>query len=110
LKANCNPQLGPAAALVQLLTEYPDLPRLAWRVSEIDPLSDTLHGSGGRDSDPRSVIEPWAQVLGAEVRRTPFTFEGVECLEFRVETDWRDVRVRIVLSCPASVLAVAVAA
>ncbi|MGE9282283.1 hypothetical protein ACP4B2_27565 [Streptomyces rochei] len=107
MKTNPISQHGAAVALVQLLEEFPDLPKLAWRLPENEFLSGALYGSGPRMDDPRPTAMAWAEALGAEVVEKPFLFEHTQHVEFAVETVWRDVPVRIYLSCPASVLPVA---
>lgn len=98
-------QRGSAVALVELLTECADLPTLSWRISDSDFHADRLNGSGPRDADPRPVVAAWAAVLGGEPVETRFMFDGEPNLECALETVWRDVRVRICLSCPVSLLA-----
>ncbi|MER7801191.1 hypothetical protein ABTX71_12755 [Streptomyces parvulus] len=99
------PQLGPATALVQLLTENPTLPALSWRISASEFSADTLHGSAPHTEDPRPVAAAWAAALGAEVSKKPFLYDGdVEYVEFAVVTVWRDVPVQIYTSCPVSLL------
>lgn len=98
-----NPQIGAATALVQLLTEFSDLPTLAWRISDHESLADSLHG-GGALADPRPVVRVWAEALGGEVAETRFLYNSEKHVQFAVETVWRDVPVLIRMSCTASVL------
>jgi hypothetical protein len=101
-------QISAALALTQLLQEFGDLPPLAWRISNREGLSGELSG-GGMFPDPGPVVAAWADALGGAVVETPFQFDGEPHVEFVVAMVWRDVRVRICLSCPASA-ATAVAA
>lgn len=105
-------QISAATALVQLLQEQErlGLPRLAWRISDLESLSGTLFGSGRSATDPRLATDAWAEALGAEVVRTPFEYGGAEHVQFAVETVWRDVPVQICLSCLADALTEAVSA
>ena len=103
LKTNPIRQHGAAVALVQLLEEFGDLPSLAWRLSNHESLAGDLSG-GGVFLDPRPVVAVWADALGVAVVETPFPYDDTTHVEFAVETVWRDVRVRIVLSCPLAAL------
>lgn len=105
MAASSQTQISAATALVQLLTEYPDLPTLAWRISDRESLADRVYGSGPRMADPRPVVAVWAEALGGEVVETPFVYDDEENVEFAVRTVWRDVPVEICMSCPASLLA-----
>ncbi|MFL1904827.1 hypothetical protein ACJWDR_37845 [Streptomyces tauricus] len=103
MKTNPIPQLSAATALVQLLTEFSDLPMLAWRISDRESLADSLFG-GRALEDPRPVVCMWAEALGSEVTETRFPYNGEEHIQFAVEAVWRDVPVLISMSCPASAL------
>lgn len=105
LKTNPIRQHGAAVALVQLLEEHPTLPALSWRISAHEYLADSLQGSHTRAEDPRPIAEAITSALGTEVIETEFVFEDEPNLECSVETVWRDVRVRIVMSCPVALLA-----
>ncbi|CAM5718980.1 hypothetical protein [Streptomyces fumanus] len=105
MKTNPISQLSAATALVQLLTEHPDLPALSWRISAHERLAGIVQGSHTRNEDPRPIARAWAAALGTEVVETEFVFEDEPNVECSVETVWRDVRVRIVMSCPVSALA-----
>ena len=98
-------QHGAAVALVQLLKEFGDLPPLYWQISNHEFYRGGLYGFASFP-DPRPVMAVWAEALGATVTETQFPYTNDETYaQFAVETLWRDVRVRIVMSCPASVLA-----
>lgn len=104
MKTNPIAQHGAAVALVQLLEEFSDLPPLAWRLSNHPSLAGEL-SAGGVFPDPRPVAAAWADALGVHVVETPFFYADTTYVEFAVETVWRDVRMRICLSCPAAELA-----
>ncbi|MFE0808157.1 hypothetical protein ACFW34_11825 [Streptomyces sp. NPDC058848] len=104
MKTNPISQHGAAVALVQLLEEHPTLPMLSWRISNHEYLAGSLQGSHTRSEDPRPIAAVWASALGTQVVETEFVFEGEPNLECAVDAVWRDVRVRIVLSCPVSLL------
>ncbi|GAA3957219.1 hypothetical protein GCM10022384_07840 [Streptomyces marokkonensis] len=110
MKTNPISQHGAAVALVQLLEEHPTLPALSWRISAHKHLAGDLQGSHTRAEDPRPIAEAWASALGTQVIETEFLFEDEPNLECAVETVWRDVRVRIVMSCPVSLLVASVVA
>ena len=105
MAASSQTQISAATALVQLLTEYPDLPTLAWRISDHASLANTLYGSGPNSEDPRPIVAAWAEALGGEVAETPFNLDGEARVEFAVRTVWRDVPVRICMSYPVVLLA-----
>lgn len=104
MASNCNPQHGAAVALVQLLEEFSDLPQLNWRLSNRENLAGEL-SAGGMFPDPRPVTAAWADALGARVIETEFQYDGEPFIEFTVDTVWRDVSVRICLSCSVTALA-----
>lgn len=102
---NSNPQHGAAVALVQLLHEFGDLPMLTWHFSNRENLAGGL-SAGGMFPDPRPVVAAWADALNVAVSEVPFQYDGVPYVEFSLATVWRDVQVRICLSCPVSALTV----
>jgi hypothetical protein len=104
LKTNPSPQHGTAVALVQLLEEFGDLPLLYWQISNHESFRGELYGFASVQ-DPRPIVTAWADALGTSVTESPFQHRDETHVEFAIETVWRDVRVRICLSCPASVLA-----
>ena len=103
-------QATAATALVQLLQQHPEHPKVAWRVPDHDPLIGSLHGSLSSKRDVVAAVAAWAGFLGVEPRRTPFVYEGVERVELSVETVWRDVPVSVHGSCLVSALAERVSA
>ncbi|MCX4994302.1 hypothetical protein [Streptomyces longwoodensis] len=104
MKTNPSPQHGAAIALVQLLEEFADLPLLYWQISNHESFRGDLYGFTTAP-DPRPIVTAWADALGASVAESTFQYADEPHVQFTVETVWRDVRVRIILSCPASVLA-----
>jgi hypothetical protein len=96
-----NPQLAPAAALVQLLQEHPDLPALTWTIQRGGPAE--LRGDAYAEDHPFEVLRSWADVLGGEITPDTADFEcgGLRRRMHRLTTVWRDVRV--VVSAAATV-------
>ena len=103
MKNNPIRQHGAAVALVQLLEEFGDLPPLTWHLSNRESLASGLSG-GGMFPDPRPVAAAWADALGVAVVETQFPYDDTTYVQFAVDTVWRDVRVRICLSCPLAAL------
>ena len=87
-----NPQRGPAQALLELLTEHPNLPHLNW---SIPPNDTTLHANL-LCSDARHAVTSWSQALGCDPWE-PFTYEreGVPHTSQHIVTTWRDVNVTL---------------
>lgn len=92
-------QLSAATALVQLLTEHPDLPDASWSIGSIIP---DLHGSvyGGMES-----LAAYAEVLGGSVRAAADTFSlrGQQVRRHVLSAVWRDVPVEVAVVLPAAV-------
>jgi hypothetical protein len=91
-----NPQHGPARALLELLSEHPELPELSWN---IDVADRTLYATGNRDA-----LAAWAVVLGVEPMK-PLTFKlssGEPLTSYRLVADWRGVKVSVGFYAPAS--------
>lgn len=102
---NPNPQLGPAMALVQLLSEHPELPRLDWRIAPVGFYGGALQGDCSIREDARPVVEAWLQVLGGSVTETTFTHHDEPMRAFGMTAYWQDVRVELDVRCPVSALA-----
>ena len=64
MKTNSNPQLGPATALVQLLTEHPELPSVSWDIQSGD--RPVLHGHVHRGD--MGALRSYAEALGGSIR------------------------------------------
>lgn len=101
------PQLGPATALVQLLSEYPDLPPTAW----------TIDGSDLRGSlyEPRvqnfEALNLFVEALGGSVRaRHDFEYGGQTLRVHELSVRWRDVLVVVKVSIALAAVVPAVAA
>ncbi|MEU1373044.1 hypothetical protein ABZ442_05185 [Streptomyces triculaminicus] len=94
-----NPQLAPAMALVQLLTDHPDLTVVRWSV---DP--GTLRGyvCGPLDGNWKA-LHACADLFGATARPRKGTYEalGIRLRTYEITTIWRDVPVEIAVSIPA---------
>ncbi|MBA4865978.1 hypothetical protein H1V43_32465 [Streptomyces sp. PSKA54] len=97
---NPNPQLGPAMALVALLKEHPELPRVDWSVST----SGFLSGTHVADYDARPLMDAYAAVIGGTPIESTYSRGGDERHTFHLMTDWRDVHFDLWVSCPASVV------
>jgi len=98
------PQLGPATALVQLLTENPDLPAAEWSMSSVMPeLRGFVYG-GGLDE-----LAQYAEVLGGTVQAATNTYvdQGREVRAHWLSSKWRDVPVVITVALPVAAEAVA---
>ncbi|MCX4703932.1 hypothetical protein [Streptomyces sp. NBC_01373] len=91
-------QLSAATALVQLLTEHPELPEGAWSIGSIIP---DLHGTvyGGM-----AALAAYAAALGGSVRAAADTFElrGQRMRRHVLRTVWRDVPVEVAVVLPAA--------
>lgn len=99
MKTNCNPQLGPATALVQLLTEHPELPAVSWDIQIGD--RPVLHGHihyGDMDA-----LRVYAEALGGSIRPVrDFELAGRPVRSHYLTTVWRDVPVEVVAVVPLS--------
>jgi hypothetical protein len=96
-----NPQLAPAAALVQLLQEHPELPAASsWSVEE-DRLIGHLHA---REAADYARLYAYADVIGGEIRRRlEFETVGGAHRSLVMAARWRDVLVEMHLLVPAVV-------
>lgn len=92
-------QLSAATALMQLLTEHPELPVASWQIGSIVP---DLHGSlyGGLES-----LAEYVFVLGGKVEAAGESFElrGQRVRRHALRTVWRDVPVEVGVLVPAVV-------
>jgi hypothetical protein len=97
-------QISAATALVQLLTEHPDLSEhLSWSICRTSP---TLIGYVV-DGD-MSVLADCAGFLGGSIRAGREYKSGDQLLRQHVLTArWRDVPVEVVVSVPVCTLAAA---
>lgn len=101
-----NPQLGPATALVQLLTEHADLPRLDWRIAAEGLFAGSLYAYHAALENVIPLATALGDVFGVTPQRSkPFLCEGGRKVEFSISATWRDVPVRVFLSCPETALA-----
>ncbi|WP_225840256.1 hypothetical protein [Streptomyces sp. NK08204] len=97
-------QISAATALVQLLTEHPELSEhLTWSISRTSPvLVGYIHDGGMR------VLADCADFLGGSIRAGVEHGSSAERLRQHVLTArWRDVPVEIIVSVPVRSLAVA---
>jgi hypothetical protein len=93
-------QLSAATALVQLLTEHPELSEaLSWTISRSEPaLIGYVHDGG------MSVLAECARILGGSVRASDKTYQrGSQVVRQHVLSSlWRDVPVQVLLSLPVA--------
>jgi hypothetical protein len=104
LKTNPNPQHSAAVALVQLLSEHPELPQASWSIGSIyAELHGHVHDGG------MAELAAYAEVIGGSVRADENTYDlqGREMRAHRLTAVWRDVRVQIVVALPVAAQAVA---
>lgn len=93
-------QLSAAAALVQLLTERPDLSEsISWSISRSQPMLVGFIHEGGMP-----VLADCAGFLGGSIRPDEHTHEsGGQLKRTHVLTStWRDVRVQVLLPLPVA--------
>lgn len=104
MASNPTSQISAATALVQLLTEHPDLSEhVSWSIGRTAP---TL--TGYIVDGAMSVLADCAGYLGGSVRAGREYESGAERLRQHVLTArWRDVPVEVVVSVPVRTLAVA---
>ncbi|MFC8424008.1 hypothetical protein ACFUN7_24540 [Streptomyces sp. NPDC057236] len=104
MKTNPIPQLAPATALVQLLTEHPNLPAAEWSMSSVTAeLRGFVYGAG------MEALALYADVLGGSIRAAKTTYEdrGQQVRAHRLSSVWRDVRVEVTVALPVAAEAVA---
>jgi hypothetical protein len=93
-------QLSAATALVQLLTEHPELSEaLSWTVARSEPaLIGYVHDGG------MPVLAKCARILGGSVRASDKTYQrGSQVVRQHVLSSlWRDVPVQVLLSLPVA--------
>ncbi|WP_108990394.1 hypothetical protein [Streptomyces coelicoflavus] len=94
------PQLGPSTALVQLISEHPELAPATWRIDRDGLLSGTV--AYNADFDVRPAMAAYADVLGAVLHETPVAYEGETHATFHIFAKWRDVQVNVWASCAAA--------
>lgn len=102
--AKSNPQLSAATALVQLLTERPDLSeRMSWSVTRTSPVLVGFIHAGGAET-----LADCARFLDGVVRDGG-TFERGDSpvRQHVLSATWRDVPVEVLVSLPVAVEAVA---
>jgi len=90
------PQLGAASALVQLLTENPNLPVATWTIGE-HTLHGHLHSAGFEE------LGRYAGVLGGSIRPVAdFPLGGQAMRSHYLTSVWRDVSVEVVAVLPVA--------
>ncbi|MEU0133359.1 hypothetical protein ABZ172_04860 [Streptomyces sp. NPDC006296] len=102
------PQVGAASALVQLLTENPDLPMLDWSLpGDAGGALEGIVVNGGVDMRP--VVDAYAVALGGVVSEFEFVGSVGRMYSATLFVTWRDVRVRVKGICSAAAHTTAVA-
>ena len=87
-------------ALVQLLTEHPELPEATWRVGG-DTLAGHMYGPAVGYFDG---LAAYAKVLGGGILQGgEYTLEGQALRLHELSTVWRDVRVVVGVGVPVNV-------
>ncbi|WP_406143686.1 hypothetical protein [Streptomyces anulatus] len=95
MKQNPIPQLGAATALVQLLSENPQLPAATWSIGEF-ALHGHLHGGFG-------ALGRYAGVLGGSIRPVAdYPFDGRMVRTHRLSSVWRDIPVQVDVVLPVA--------
>lgn len=93
-------QLSAATALVQLLTEHPELSEcVSWSISRVGAqLVGFIHDGG------MPVLAECAQIMGGSIRPDDHTHEsgGREVRTHVLTSTWRDVRVQVLLPLPVA--------
>lgn len=95
MNQNPNPQQSAATALLQLITEHPELPALAWSIGE----SGHLAGSAFGLADLDAVAAAYREVFGEELAFGSFVSQS-DGRRYRVTSFypvWRDVKFYITL-------------
>lgn len=92
-----NPQIAPAMALVQLLTEHPNLPAANWSV---DAYNGSLHGHLHVESF--GALNAYVRLMGGSVRASKRTrlAGDHEVRTHWLSTRWRDVPVEVAIALP----------
>lgn len=104
MNSSSQTQISAATALVQLLTEHPELPEAGWSIGTIySELHGHVHGAG------MEALAAYAEVIGGTVRAdsTTYFLQQQEVRAHRLDTVWRDVPVQIVVALPVAAQAVA---
>lgn len=95
-----NPQAGPARALLELLTEHPELPVMNWQILGNGALMGSLHGLGRADLD--TEVAAWAEFLNTKASGVSYLFEQ-EMRSFRsLYATWRDIGLSLAFYAPAA--------
>ncbi|MES9522393.1 hypothetical protein [Streptomyces capoamus] len=105
MASNPTSQISAATALVQLLTEHPNLSEnLTWSISRTAPtLTGYIHDGG------MAVLADCAEWLGGSIRAgQEYESRDGQLRQHVLSARWRDVPVEVVVSVPVRTLAVAV--
>jgi hypothetical protein len=93
LSSISNPQHGPALALAQLLTEFPELPTLRWGIGPDGHLS----GAAFELDDLQAAVTAFTTVLGGKASPSMHEKDGVSWMSVSFWPVWRDVQFYITL-------------
>jgi hypothetical protein len=90
-------QLSAAIALVQLLTEHPELHAAEWSLGSVQP---SLRGFLYRGD--MATLAAYADVVGGAVDAdaSTYEFQGSELRRHTLKTTWRDVPVELIVTLP----------
>ncbi|MEV6046070.1 hypothetical protein [Streptomyces xanthochromogenes] len=106
MTTNSNLQIAPATALVQLLTEFPDLPVIDWSLTTDGHLSGQVVND---EVDMRPVIDAFVKALNTPASEHWYTSprDDRDRYSSTVYATWREVNVTVYGNCLASALKVA---
>jgi hypothetical protein len=100
-------QLSAATALLQLLTEHPELPVLGWTINPTGWWSGAKYDDAGFDA--RAAMAAFVAVVGGEPHEMRRPADENEAGEERFATvlnaRWRDVDLYLSMGCDAALLA-----
>lgn len=101
MTTNSNRQIAPATALVQLLTEFPDLPVIDWSLTFDGHLSGQVVND---EVDMGPVIDQYSTALNTPASEHWYTSprDDRERYSSTVYATWREVNVTVYGNCLAS--------
>lgn len=98
-----SPQHAPAVALLELITEHPEL-RASWRLGD----DGFFMGNRSVDSDGRAEMARFVAVFGGTPAEAVTDGDTGARWSSWLWTTWRDVELSLTVSCPADAVASAV--
>jgi hypothetical protein len=98
MAASSQTQISAATALVQLLTEHPDLPPTEWSLTSVVPeLRGFVYGGD------MASLGAFADVVGGSVRaENTYEYRGETVRRHVLKAVWRDVPVVVVVALPVA--------